>query len=87
MLTKKEIKEAIKSKKIFIGTRSVLRGIKQGKVKAVFYASNCPENKVKDLNRYASLSDIKIEKFKGSSAELGEYCGKPFSILMIGIGK
>jgi ribosomal protein L30E len=87
MLSKKEIKEAIKTKKIFIGTRSVFRGIKQNKVKSVVYASNCPEDKVKDLNRYATISNIKLEKFDGNSAELGEFCGKPFSILMIGIEK
>jgi len=82
-----EIREAIKEKKIVLGSRSVVKGVKRGFLKNVVAASNCPESLRKDLDYYAGNELIAIKDFKGSSAQLGELCGKPFSILLVGIKK
>ena len=87
MTVTQEIKSAIKEKKLVMGSRVVFKGVKIGRIDTVFYASNCPENVRKDLDHYAKLSKIKIEKFEGNANQLGEICGKPFNILMVGVMK
>ena len=83
----KEIKDAVKAKKLVIGSRTVIKGVKGGSLKSVVCASNCPEGTEKDLNHYATLSKIEVKKFTGDSSRLGELCGKPFNVLMVGIQK
>jgi large subunit ribosomal protein L30e len=87
MAADQEIREAIKEKRIVIGTRSVMKGVKGGGVKNVFFASNCPESTKKDLEYYASGSFVTLMEFSGNSLQLGELCGKPFNILLVGIKK
>lgn len=82
----REIKQALKEKKLVIGTRVVFKGLKKGRIKKVIYASNCPAESMKDLEQY-SKSEAGPEAFSGNSVKLGEVCGKPFKILMVGIKK
>ncbi|MFQ5647739.1 MAG: ribosomal L7Ae/L30e/S12e/Gadd45 family protein [Candidatus Aenigmatarchaeota archaeon] len=83
----KEIKDAMGAKRLAIGSRTVLRGLKRGSLKSVVYATNCPEGTRKDLNHYATLSKIEVKEFGGDSSRLGELCGKPFNILAVGVKK
>ena len=87
MITGKEIKNAIKEKRLVIGREMVIKNIKRGKISRVVFALNCPEEVKRDLGYYAKISKIKIEDFKGDSEKLGETCAKPFNILLLGIKK
>jgi len=87
MSIEKEIREAGKKKKLLIGSRVVIKALKNGKLKAVVYAKNCPEERIKDLNYYEKISKIKVIAFNDDSKRLGQVCGKPFNILMVGISK
>ncbi len=87
MSEEKEIKSAIKEKKLVIGTKSVLKNLKQNIIKSVIYASNCPENTHKDLEYYSKNFGIELKKFKGNSRQLGEVSAKPFNISVLGIKK
>ncbi|MEM7816111.1 MAG: ribosomal L7Ae/L30e/S12e/Gadd45 family protein [Candidatus Aenigmatarchaeota archaeon] len=87
MLSLNQIKEAEKEKKLVIGSRTVIKGIKRGIIHSVIYASNCPETIRKDLEYYAKNLFISIRQFEGNSLQLGEACGKPFSVLLVGIKK
>jgi len=82
-----DIKTAIKKKKIVMGSRSVVKSLKNGKTESVIYATNLPKATMRDLNRYSNISKVGLKGFDGNSAELGELCGKPFPILMLGIRK
>jgi large subunit ribosomal protein L30e len=82
-----EIKEAMKEKKILIGSRTVIKGVKRGHLDSVIYASNCPEETRKDLEYYSRGGFLELKEFKGNSVQLGELCGKPFNVLLIGIRK
>ena len=86
-MTKEGLESARKSGKLVIGTREVLRGLKSSKISSIFYSSNCPKDFLDDLNNYGSLAEVKIEKFEGNSANLGEACGKPFNVSVVGIKK
>jgi large subunit ribosomal protein L30e len=82
-----EIKEAIKEKRIVIGSRTVMKGVKRGHITSLIYASNCPEGMMKDIAYYSQNNFVAIKEFNGSSLQLGEACGKPFNVLMVGIKK
>ena len=82
-----EIKEAMKEKKILIGSRTVMKGVKRGHIDSVIYASNCPEETKKDLEYYSKSGFLGVKQFKGNSVQLGEICGKPFNVLLVGIRK
>jgi len=82
-----KIKNAQKNQNLVIGTRTVIKSIKKGLVTSVFHATNVPENLLKDLDYYVEISGIDVEKFNGNSAQLGEFCGKPFKILLTAIKK
>jgi large subunit ribosomal protein L30e len=87
MTLDKDIKKALKEKKLVIGSNSVIKTVKNGKLESVIYATNTPDNKVRDINHYAEASGIKTQQYSGNSVQLGELCGKPFSILLLGIRK
>ena len=87
MALEKEINEAMKAKKLVIGSNSVIRGVKTGSVKTIVHASNFPESVMGSLTYYKKISSISIEKFDGNSKQLGEACGKPFNVLMVGVKK
>lgn len=87
MTINKEIKDAIKEGKLLIGSEKIFKEVKQGSVNTVIHASNCPETSKRDLNYYSKHFGIELKRFNGSSVELGELCGKPFNILLVGIKK
>lgn len=87
MTAEKEIKDAMKGGKLLIGSRSVMRGLKAGQLSGVVVASNCPDGTRNDVSHYAGIREIKMETFKEDSVRLGEICGKPFSVLILGIRK
>lgn len=87
MTEEKEIKSAMKEKKLVMGSRSVFKNLKQNIIKSVICASNCPEDKYKDLEYYGKNFGIELKKFKGNSRQLGEICAKPFNIAVLGIKK
>jgi len=87
MKAEDSIKEALKKEKIVIGTKSVLKEMKHGRLAMAIYASNTPKSSVRDLGHYSSVSKIDIESLSQDSAHLGGLCGKPFNVLMVGIRK
>jgi len=82
-----KIREAQKGNKLLIGSRTVFKGVKSGTVSDVFHASNVPHDAMGDLERYTEISGIVVTKFNGDSAKLGEFCGKPFKVLLAAIKK
>jgi ribosomal protein L30E len=64
-----------------IGAKEIARAVKEGKVRKVVIASNCPDFLVSRLDK------VKIEKFEGNQRELGTKLGKPFAVAMVGYGE
>ena len=87
MALEKEIKEGLKSKKVVLGSNSVIRAVKSGFLKTIVYASNVPEVSIKNLQYYSQLGKVSLERFEGNSKQLGEICGKPFNVLLVGLKK
>jgi len=86
-MAEKEIKTAMKEKKLVIGSRSVLKNLKSDNIESVICASNCPDNTYGELRYYGKHFGVEVKRFSGNSRRLGEICGKPFGILVLGIKK
>ncbi len=85
MTVKSAIKSALAENTAVIGANSVKKMLRAGKLKLVALASNCPENLKNDIMQYAKISSVKTEVLDITGKELGIFCGKPFSIAVIGI--
>ena len=82
-----EIKKHLKTPNLVIGAEKTLKALRNNELIKVFIASNAPENVVKDLEYYASISKIEVEKLDVPNDELGTVCKKPFAIAVIGMKK
>ncbi len=59
-----------------IGFNQVLKGYKDGKIKQVVVAKNCPEKIVKEFKN--------VQVFNGDQEQLGTRLGKPFFVAVVG---
>lgn len=87
MTTEKEIKDAMKERKLIIGTRSIVKNIKNANIRYVICTDNCRADVLDELNYYNKKFGVEIKNFAGNSRQLGEICGKPFNIMLLGIKK
>ncbi|MFW9869780.1 MAG: 50S ribosomal protein L30e [Candidatus Thorarchaeota archaeon] len=81
------IASAVNTGECKIGAKSSIDAIKSGAAKLVVVASNCPQDDYEDISRFANLAEIKVQRFEGTSWDLGEIVGKPFMVSAIAIIK
>ena len=82
-----EIKKLLKTTDLVLGTDLTMKALKNNELVKVFLASNAPEEMVKDIEYYASVAKIEVEKLDVPNDELGVVVKKPFSIACIGMKK
>lgn len=87
MEVESEIKSAIKEKKLVLGSSRALKNAKKGDLKMLIYASNCTGDVLRDVTYYSNNSSFESKRFRGNSRQLGEICGKPFNVMLLGIRK
>lgn len=80
MNVNEEIKRAVESGKVVLGTDRSLKLLRAGKVKMVIVASNCPARVRKEVEYLSKLFDIPLLRYPGTSVELGTAVGRPFSV-------
>ncbi|MFH1332033.1 MAG: ribosomal L7Ae/L30e/S12e/Gadd45 family protein [archaeon] len=78
-----ELRIALKEATITFGTEKTIKRMKNGNVKKVFLASNCPENVRKKIDHYSKLGKIETIKLDIPNDEIGLICKKPFSISVL----
>jgi len=78
-----ELRKALKEATITFGTEKTIKRMKNGNVKKVFLASNCPENVKKKIEHYSKLGNIETIKLDIPNDEIGLICKKPFSISVL----
>jgi large subunit ribosomal protein L30e len=79
----KEIRKAVDTGKVILGTDKSLGVIKLGQAKLVIVALNCPSGVLTDVKHYSGPADIPVHIFEGDSAKLGVACGKPFLVSVL----
>ncbi len=87
MTMEREIRDAAKEGKLVIGTGMVVRNIKKDAIKYVICPENCSDDVLADLGYYGRNFGVEIRKFSGDSRQLGEICGKPFNVMLLGVKK
>ncbi|MBN1156954.1 ribosomal L7Ae/L30e/S12e/Gadd45 family protein [Candidatus Woesearchaeota archaeon] len=81
------IKDAIATKRLLIGAKSVIDGLRKKKLSRVVLAKNCSEGTKNDIAVLAKLSGIEVSVAEQLNDELGILCKKPFSISALGFLK
>lgn len=84
-MIKDDIKSAVSGKNAIFGCRQVIKKLKTKELKAVVFSSNCPDALKKEMLKECEMSNTKYEDFSDTGKQLGMFCGKPFSISVIGI--
>jgi large subunit ribosomal protein L30e len=82
-----KIKQALEAGNVIIGTKQVMKNIKNGKVEYVLYAQNCPAEIKTDLLRNAKIANVQVEEFNGTGKQLGIFMAKAFPVAVIGVKK
>ena len=72
----KALRKAMKTGKVFLGSKRTIKALKNGEAKLVVIASNCPDEVRMEVEKYS----VPVVEFKGTNMELGAVCGKPFSV-------
>jgi large subunit ribosomal protein L30e len=75
------VRRALKSGKYYFGSRRTIKALKKGEAKAVVVSKNCPEEFLQEMKKF----NVPIYVFDGTNMQLGEFCGKPFSIASMAI--
>ena len=81
MSLEKELRSAIQTGKVKIGSSSTLRGVKEGKGALVILANNCPSDFRQKIDQYIKTANIKVYVFEGTSKDLGGLCKKPHTVM------
>ncbi len=81
------LKDELKKGNVAVGTKSVMKNIRNGKIIKVYTASNCPAQRMKDLESFSKASKFEIIPLKVPNDELGIVCKKQYSISMLGVLK
>lgn len=78
-----DLKKALTDKKMLYGTNETMKALKQGKVKEVFLASNCPAKVVSDIEHYAKLCGASVKRLDIHDKEVALICKKHHSISVL----
>jgi large subunit ribosomal protein L30e len=81
----KLIKSAIKSGKVYFGSKQSINAVKTGKAIAIIQAFNVSKKIKEEIQYYSNLSKIPIYTYPESAQDLGLLCGKPFMVSIMTI--
>ncbi|HPR41987.1 MAG TPA: 50S ribosomal protein L30e [Candidatus Methanofastidiosa archaeon] len=81
----REIRKAMETGEVILGTNKSMKALKNGDAKLVIYASNCEIESRDDLDYYSKLGNVPTLEYKGTCVDLGMVCGKPFVVSMIAV--
>lgn len=82
-----DLKKGLAEGKAVIGTKIVLKDLKDAKLSKIYLASNCPEKVKEDIEYYGSLVKVPIIVLSVDNEEIGVLCKKHFFISVLGIKK
>lgn len=80
-----EIENALKEGSLVMGRKNVMGCLKSGELKSVILSANCASALAEIMGHYGKNLGIDVKEFPGDSRRLGEVCGKPFNVMVLGI--
>jgi large subunit ribosomal protein L30e len=79
------ITKAVIDNNAIIGAKNTIKKLKTGKISKIYVASNIAKMYDEDIEYYAQLANVQVQKIPFTAAELGILCKKPFHITVLGI--
>ena len=80
-----ELKTALRTGKVVLGSRKTIKLLKLGKAKAAIVSAKAPPIIRRDVLYYAKLSGIPVYVYPGTTRELGMLCAKPFVVSALAV--
>ncbi len=80
-----ELRKALETGKVVIGSNKTIKLAKIGGAKLIIVAKNAPKEVKDDIYYYAKLSNIPVYEYEGTSVDLGTVLGKPFVVASLAI--
>ena len=77
------LKEALKSEKVTIGSKEVLRKLRLGEIEKVFLSNTCPQAVKDTIKRYATQKKIEIIELTVPSSEVALMCKKNYPVSVL----
>lgn len=82
-----EIRKFLEQGKLVIGSKVVIKKLRNKKLEKIYMSANCKEDNEKDISKLAKLGSVEVIKLDMTNEELGTYCRKPFHISVVGVLK
>ena len=79
------ISSAIKSGRVYFGSKQTVRASESRRTVALIVALNCPSRTLKEIKDRAILTKTPVFTYPGSSSDLGVACKKRFAISALAI--
>ncbi len=80
----KALRKALRTGKVYLGSKRTIKALKRGEAKMVVIAMNCPKEIREKINR-VNRNKVPVLIYEGTNMELGAICGKPFSVAALAI--
>ncbi len=80
----KALRKALKTGKVYLGSKRTIKALKRGEAKMVIVAVNCPKEIREKIER-TNKNKVPVLVYNGTNMELGAICGKPFSVAALAI--
>jgi large subunit ribosomal protein L30e len=80
-----EIKKAVEAGNVIIGTQMTLKSLRNGQLKKIFVANNCPGGVKEDIQHYSKIAKVEVVELEEPNDELGAICRKQFSISVLSL--
>jgi len=78
-----QLREALRSQKLVVGTRQTLRNLKRGKVKVVFLSKDCHPHTKETISYYSTLGKVQIIPMEQGGREIAQLCKKNFPVSVL----
>ncbi len=79
------LRKAIKTGKVYLGSKRTLKALRNNEAKMVVIANNCPKKILEEIEKQVEKQNIRMLKVDKNNMELGAMCGKPFSVAALAI--
>jgi large subunit ribosomal protein L30e len=86
-LLNRNLRILVKTGKIVMGEKNVLRNLRTGQIKLLIMADNLPAPYKNELLHQVSIQSRKLDVFTypGSSIDLGNQCGRPHMVAALAV--
>ena len=82
---KQKIGSAVKTGKLVLGSKNVIRLLLNGTAKLIILSNNCPRETKERIIYYCKLAGVSYRVTEISGLELGAACRKPFNVSALAV--